>query len=179
MEKDELRVDRIPARTPVACACVHFLFSLGVWGGLLFWAAGTPSWTRGWVHVGPWIVTLATNLVILLWTNPDVLAARMKRQQAGAKFEKVMLPLFVPAMPAIPVVAGLDAVRNAWTFIPLWAMWPGVIVHGPGDAFMLWAMIVNPYLAKEVRIQTERRHRVITAGPCATVPPGPSLRADE
>ena len=153
----------------VARACVRFSFSLGVWGGLLFWAAGTPSWTRGWVYVGLWIVTLATNLVILLRTNPDVIAARMKRQHAFAKFEKVMLPLFVPALLAIPLVAGLDAMRYAWTFLPLWAMGPGVIVHVAGDAFMLWAMIVNPYLAGEVRIQTERGHRVITTGPYAIV----------
>jgi protein-S-isoprenylcysteine O-methyltransferase Ste14 len=142
---------------------------LGVWGGLLFWAAGTLSWTRGWVQVGLWIVTGATNLVILLWTNPDVIAARMKRQQTFAKFEKVMLPLFVSAVLAIPVVAGLDAARYAWTLLPLWAMWPGVIVHVAGDAFMLWAMIVNPYLEGEVRIQTERGHRVITTGPYAIV----------
>ena len=169
MEKEEQRVGSTPARTPVGRACVRFLFSLGVWGGLLFWAAGTLSWTRGWVHVGLWIVTLATNLVILLRTNPEVLATRMNRQQVFAKFEKVMLPLFVPAMLAIPVVAGLDAVRYAWTFLPLWAMWPGVIVHVAGGAFMLWAMMVNPYLAKEVRIQTERGHRVITTGPYAIV----------
>ncbi|MGB2984869.1 MAG: isoprenylcysteine carboxylmethyltransferase family protein [Phycisphaerae bacterium] len=169
MEKDELRVSNASARTLVVGAGVHFLFSLGVWGGLLFWAAGTLSWTRGLVHVGLWIVTLATNLVILLRTNPDVLAARMNRQQAFAKFEKVMLPLFVPAVLAIPVLAGLDAVRYQWALLPLWAMWPGVIVHVAGDAFMLWAMIVNPYLAGEVRIQTERGHRVITTGPYAIV----------
>ena len=34
---------------------------------------------------------------------------------------------------------------------------------------MLWAMIVNPYVAPEVRIQTERGHRVITTGPYAIV----------
>ena len=34
---------------------------------------------------------------------------------------------------------------------------------------MLWAMIVNPYLAGEVRVQTERGHRVITTGPYAIV----------
>ncbi len=169
MDKGGLPVAKTLTGTQIANACVRFLFSMGVWGGLLFWAAGTLSWTRGWVHLGLWIVTLSTNLVILSWRNPDVLAARMKRQQAGAKFEKVMLPLFVPATLAIPVVAGLDAVRYAWTFLPLWSMWPGVIVHVAGDAFMLWAMIVNPYLAPEVRIQTERGHRVITTGPYAIV----------
>ena len=169
MGKDELRVSNASARTLAVRAGVHILFLLGVWGGLLFWAAGTLSWMRGWVNVGLWIVTSATNLVILLRTNPDVVAARLQRKPAFAKFEKVMLPLFVPAVLAIPVIAGLDAVRYAWTFLPLWAMWPGVIVHVAGDAFMLWAMIVNPYLAGEVRIQTERGHRVITTGPYAIV----------
>ena len=169
LEKDELRVGNTPERTPVARACVGFLFSLGVWGGLLFWAAGTLSWTRGWVHVGLWIVTLATNLVILLRTNPDVLAARMNRQQTFAKFEKVMLPLFVPAILAIPVLAGLDAVRYQWTLLPLWIAGLGAIFHIAGDVFILWSMIVNPHLEKVVRIQSERDHRVITTEPYAII----------
>ncbi len=80
---------------------------------------------------------MATNLVILLRTNPDVVAARMKRQPTFAKFEKVMLPLFFPPVLAIPIVAGLDAVRHAWAVLPPWAMWPGVILHFAGDAFSL------------------------------------------
>jgi protein-S-isoprenylcysteine O-methyltransferase Ste14 len=121
------------------------------------------------MQLGLWVVTAAVNLVILRWKNPKVIAARMQKQPAFAKFEKVMLPLFLPAVLAIPVVAGLDAVRYVWTFLPVWAMWTGVIIHVAGDAFMLWAMIVNPYLAGEVRIQTERGHRVIAVGPYAIV----------
>ena len=34
---------------------------------------------------------------------------------------------------------------------------------------MLWAMIVNPYLEKVVRVQSERDHRVITTGPYAII----------
>lgn len=169
MEKDQLRAGNAPARTHAARACLRLLFLLAVWGGLLFWAAGTLSWTRAWIHLGLGVGTAITNVVILLRRNPAVLIARMSRQQVFARFEKAMLPLFVPAILAIPVVAGLDAVRYAWTHLPLWTMWPGVIVHAAGDAFMLWAMIVNPYLAPEVRIQTERGHRVITTGPYAIV----------
>jgi protein-S-isoprenylcysteine O-methyltransferase Ste14 len=169
MENDERKVGNTPASTHVARACLRILPVLGVWGGLLFWAAGTLSWARGWIHLGLWVVTLAANLVTLLHTNPDVVAARMTRQQVFAKFEKVMMPLFVPALLAIPVVAGLDAIRYAWASAPLWAIWLGIIAHVAGDAFMLWAMIVNPYLAGEVRVQTERGHRVITTGPYAIV----------
>lgn len=169
MEGNELRAGNEPTRLLLARACLDFLFSLGVFGGLLFWAAGTLSWTRGWTHVGLWIVTGVANVVILRRTNPDIFAVRLKRQRVREKFDKVVLPLAVPAALAIPVVAGLDAVRYEWTFLPLWAICPGVVVHVAGDAFVLWAMIVNPYVEKEVRIQTERGHRVITTGPYAIV----------
>jgi protein-S-isoprenylcysteine O-methyltransferase Ste14 len=34
-----------------------------------------------------------------------------------------------------------------------------------GDLFFLWAMAVNKYFSKLVRIQTERGHKVVTSGP--------------
>jgi len=142
---------------------------LGVWGGLLFWAAGTLTWTRGWIHLGLWIVTLVTNFAILLWRNPAVLVARARRQTVEETFDKVILSCFIPAALAIPVLAGLDAARYGWALLPLWAVGLGVPIHIAGDAFILWSMIVNPYLEKDVRIQSERGHQVITTGPYALV----------
>ena len=81
----------------------------------------------------------------------------------------VMLPLFIPAVLAIPIVAGLDAVRYAWTSGSSWMIWPGIIIHVAGDAFMLWAMVVNPHLEGTIRVQSERHHRVVTTGPYAIV----------
>ncbi len=107
-------------------------------------------------------------MVILLRTNPDVVAARMKRQ-TGARFEIIMLPLFLFAVLAIPIVAGLDAVRYAWALVPSGMIWPGIIIHVAGDAFMLWAMVVNPHLEGTIRVQNERGHRVISTGPYAIV----------
>jgi hypothetical protein len=91
MERDELRVGNTPARTQVARAGVRALFSLGVWGGLLFWAAGTLSWVRAWFHLSLWIATLAANFAIILWKNPAGLATRMKRPQIGERFDKVIV----------------------------------------------------------------------------------------
>lgn len=169
MEGNARRAGNESTRLPLARACLDCLLALVVFGGLLFWAAGTFSWARGWTHYGLWIVTLVANLVILCRTNPHVLAVRLKRQRVSERFDQVVLPLAVPAALAIPVVAGLDAARYEWTSLPLWAICPGVVVHVAGDAFVLWAMIVNPYVEKEVRIQTERGHRVIMTGPYAIV----------
>ena len=149
-------------------ACARLFVALIVSGGLLFWAAGTLAWDRAWMHLGLWIVTSITNVAVLLKKNPAVVAARMKRQPA-AKFEIVMLPLFAIAVLAVPIVAGLDAVRYAWAPLPDWTIWPSIVVHMGGDAFLLWAMVVNPHLEGTVRIQSERGHEVITAGPYAIV----------
>jgi len=151
-------------------AVIQFLFALAFWGGLLFWSAGSISWLRGWIHLSLWIVTLAANLIILLHTNRAVLAARTKKQRFEKRFDKIMMLLVtLPTTLAIPIVAGLDAVRYQLAPLPFWTIYPALVLHIAGDAFALWAMVVNPYLEKAVRIQKERGHRVVTTGPYAFV----------
>lgn len=150
-------------------AFAQFAFSMAIWGGLLFWAAGTLWWSRAWIHLGLWVVTLGANLVILLRLNPAALLARMKARRPTEKFDKIIMYSLVPVTLAIPAVAGLDAVRCQWSRLATWAIYPGIVLHAAGDAFLLWAMVVNPYGEKTVRIQTERGHRVVTTGPYALV----------
>lgn len=169
MEKGEPRVGHTPAKPQVGLACARFLLALGVWGGLLFGAAGDFAWGRGWFQLSLWIVTLATNFTIILWMNPAGLATRMKRPRIGEKLDKVIVSGLIPATLAIPVLAGLDAVRYQWAPLPLWPVGLGAVLHIAGDVFILWTMMVNPYLEGGVRIQSERDHRVVTTGPYAIV----------
>jgi protein-S-isoprenylcysteine O-methyltransferase Ste14 len=148
----------------------QFAFSITIWAGLLFWSAGTVKWVRGWIHLGLWVVTLLVNFFILLKRNPTLLAIRTKMQRFELKFDiLLMLLIMTPAVVAVPIVAGLDAVRYQLLPIPFWAVFPAVLLHITGDALMLWAMVVNPFMEKAIRIQTERGHHVITTGPYAIV----------
>jgi protein-S-isoprenylcysteine O-methyltransferase Ste14 len=148
----------------------QFGFSIMIWAGLLFWSAGTVKWVRGWIHLGLWVVTLLVNFFILLKRNPTLLAIRTKMQRFELKFDiLLMLLIMTPAVVAVPIVAGLDAVRYRLLPIPFWAVFPAVLLHITGDALMLWAMVVNPFMEKAIRIQTERGHHVITTGPYAIV----------
>jgi protein-S-isoprenylcysteine O-methyltransferase Ste14 len=148
----------------------QFAFSIMIWAGLLFWSAGTVKWVRGWIHLGLWVVTLLVNFFILLKRNPTLLAIRTKMQRFELKFDiLLMLLIMTPAVVAVPIVAGLDAVRYQLLPIPFWAVFPAVLLHITGDALMLWAMVVNPFMEKAIRIQTERGHHVITTGPYAIV----------
>ena len=145
------------------------VIGLGVWGGLLFAAAGTFAWPRGWVHLALWLSTAVVNFAVLLRVNPAVVAARLGGKRPSARFEKVMIPFFSAGVAAIPVVAGLDAARFGWSSVPLWTLWLGLLLHAGGDAIMVWAMAVNPFLERTVRIQTERQHELVTTGPYAWV----------
>ena len=154
----------------IVLALVQFTFAIVIWGGLLFWAAGTVVWLRGWIHLGVWGVTMFVNFVVLLKVNRAVLATRLKSKRSSDQWpDRILLALLLPVTVAIPVIGGLDAVRYQWSLMPMWSIYAGIFLHIPGNALLLWTMSVNPYLDKTVRIQTERGHHVITTGPYAFV----------
>jgi protein-S-isoprenylcysteine O-methyltransferase Ste14 len=150
-------------------ATFQLVMSFVTWGGLLFLSAGSIAWLRGWLHIWLWVVTFAINAVVLLMLNRDVLSARLEFKWSSERADTVLLMLFLLVTLAVPVVAGLDAVRYGWTLVPFWTVYLGIPLHAAGDALLLWTMVVNPFLEKVVRVQTERGHYVITTGPYAIV----------
>ena len=148
---------------------IQFTFGMSIWGGLMFWGAGTLAWPRGWILLALWVVTVLINMTVLLKANPDLLAARLKPKRSSERSDRILLWAFLPVMIAVPLLAGLDAVRFQWSSVPVWGVYAGIALHAVGDALLLWTMVVNPYLEKTVRIQAERGHRVITTGPYALV----------
>ncbi|MBU0639084.1 MAG: isoprenylcysteine carboxylmethyltransferase family protein [Planctomycetes bacterium] len=160
-------------RASVGSLCKRIILRVvvgfGIWGGLLFGAAGTFAWPRAWVQLALWLPTIVLNFAILLRVNPAVVAARLEGKRGSARFERVMIPFFLIGTLAIPVIAGLDAGRFGWSSASRWTLWLGLILHVGGDAIMVWAMAVNPFLEKTVRIQKERHQQVVTTGPYALV----------
>ena len=49
--------------------------------------------------------------------------------------------------------------------MPQWLWFVGLILFIPGTALYTWAVGVNPFFERTVRIQTERGHHVIDTGP--------------
>ena len=154
---------------PLLRVTFQLVFSFIIWGGLLFMSAGDFAWLRGWLYIGLWGITFAVNAVVLLKLNRDVVLARLKPEWSSDRSDTILLTLLLPVTLAVPVLAGLDAVRYSWSSLPFWPLYPGIALHAAGDALLLWTMVVNPFLETTVRVQTERGHRVITSGPYAIV----------
>ena len=77
---------------------------------------------------------------------------------------KACLSVFGLAYLGITVVAALDA-RHEWSDAPLWTVPTGPGLYVVGAALVTWAMVVNTHFEKTARIQTDRAHRVVEAGP--------------
>jgi len=61
--------------------------------------------------------------------------------------------------------APLDDGRFHWSRVPWWACVSGYALLITGLAGFIWAESVNKFFEQTVRIQTDRGHRVIDAGP--------------
>jgi protein-S-isoprenylcysteine O-methyltransferase Ste14 len=169
-------VDR--ARTPPREAVltwrqvVVFVVASLILPAALLAAAGRLDWPAGLVYAGILLFgTLASRALVAL-KHPDLLAERGRFAEAGnAKaWDRKLMPIVGLVGPlAIIVVVGLDE-RLGWP--P--GVSPAVQVGGlalvaAGYLLATWAMIVNRFFSAVVRIQTDRGHDVVSAGPYAFV----------
>ncbi len=134
-------------------------------GGLLFGSAGHLDWQAGWIFVITLFGCVGINFVILLKSNPEVIEERSHLNRGAKKWDVAITSIATVFVLATVAVAGIDE-RYGWRG-PLGLGWlcAGIVLFVVGDLFFLWAMAVNEYFSKLVRIQTERGHKVVTSGP--------------
>lgn len=129
---------------------------------LLFFAAGTCNW--------PWARILTLIYVLILVVNAFVLPREVMAERGGPKenakdWDRVLIKInAVPALGAY-VLAGLDF-RWSWSpILPAIIHILGFIILLLGAWLFAWSMTANTFFSTVVRIQEERGHRVVSAGP--------------
>ena len=128
---------------------------------ILFGTAG--RWDLPWF----WAVLAihaASCLVAMSLIDPGL---RKERLRPGPGGHDRRLRLFaLPLILAHLIVAGLDAGRFGWSgHLPLAVQAAALVGLGTGMALSIWAMAANQFFSPVVRIQQERGHHLITAGP--------------
>ena len=160
--KHEMEAEKSLSRFRLVLAS---LAGIGMLAALLFLPAGRLDWVAGWLYLVIITINMAINYGCLRHWNPDLIRHRMRIGKGTKTWDLTWMILFTPVFLAIYVVGGLDAGRFQWSDSPLW-LWPiGLTLFSAGTAVLTWSMVVNPFFEKTVRIQTERHHRVIDAGP--------------
>jgi protein-S-isoprenylcysteine O-methyltransferase Ste14 len=94
-----------------------------------------------------------------------MLKSRARIGKGTKTWDKIVLGLFGTMYLAIVIVAALDAGRFRISEMPFW-LWPvGAMMYCFFLIVTTWAMAVNPFFEKTVRIQHDRGHKVIDSGP--------------
>jgi protein-S-isoprenylcysteine O-methyltransferase Ste14 len=134
-------------------------------GAALFWSAGRMDWWAGWALVALLGIWAATTAVVILRTNPDLLAERLAPRKGVKKWDLAVMGLVGVLTLVRLVVAGLD-LRFGWTgSFPPAVQVLALILCTLGYALVLWSTAANAYFSQTVRIQEERGHKVARGGP--------------
>lgn len=131
-------------------------------------ASGDWSWALGWLYAFITIGMSILSRVLIYKKAPDLIKERSTYTSAeGVKpWDKKLVPWIAIYLPLVTlIVAGLNE-RFGWPpEVPLWLVAASLVVILLGYAFGIWAMLSNPFFSSVVRIQSERGHVTVEAGP--------------
>jgi protein-S-isoprenylcysteine O-methyltransferase Ste14 len=138
-----------------------------VWPTLQLWLSGDWRWVEGWVFA-IWFVALCTASIGWLYRkDPALLAERYRRPGGGGQSRGDELIVYGLLLGFIAWIAlpPLDARRFGWTpRLPPWIEASGGALLLAAAFFFFRSFTDNPYLSPLVRVQTERRHQVVSTG---------------
>lgn len=139
---------------------------LAIFAGALAALAGRWDWWAGWIFLGALTVYSFALFLWLSTADPDL--ARERQQDADERnqpYERVIIPVMVTLELALMIVAALDNGRFGWSTVPAWARITGGALVAVTGAILPWVFRANTFASGVGRIQDDREHHVITAGP--------------
>ena len=154
------------ARPPQSKLILWALYPL-IYPVLIVGISGNWRWLEGWIF-GGWFATFCIGTILYLYfKDPALLAerARMPGSSDQPKWDKVFTGAIFILFLAWFVLMPLDAVRFHWSPVfPMWLNVVGGLLLVPGAFFMFRALADNPFASGMVRIQEERKQRVVSSG---------------
>jgi protein-S-isoprenylcysteine O-methyltransferase Ste14 len=140
---------------------------IAAWPTLMFVMAGDAQWLEGWLFTA-WYVGLCATVILWLYRrDPALLVERYRQPGSGGqkRRDQVVVYAIVVGFAAWIVVMPLDARRLGWT-----PPFP-VGAQGLGWALLLTSAFLlfrsfhdNTFLSPLVRVQAERKQRVVSTG---------------
>ena len=129
-------------------------------GGIIFLSAGRWDLPFVWAILGMFGVFF---FLMTLVTDPELVKER--GSPGPGNIDRLTRPLGGLLLIGHWIIAGLDVGRFQWSLVPWSAQVAGIIGYAAALTVNLWAMRVNRFYSSVVRVQSDRGHCVIEAGP--------------
>ncbi|MCX6004568.1 MAG: isoprenylcysteine carboxylmethyltransferase family protein [Chloroflexi bacterium] len=146
---------------------IYTVIWIMIWPALLLWLAGDWLWIEGWIF-NLWFLTLCFTTILYLYRNdPALLAERYKQPGAAGQkgWDKYVVYGLTLGFIIWLIIIPLDAKRFAWT-----AGFP-LLVKVLGGIGLLFSFFLffrsykdNTFVSPLVRIQAERKQKVVSTG---------------
>jgi len=151
--------------------CFQTVFWLGVMAVMLLAGADDTSWPQAWAFLILFAIGSAGFGVWLIRRDPALLAARLGRlsQPGQPLWDKLFLLIFVALWLVWLWVMGRDAKVWQVSHMPFGLNVFGGLMLVIGFLGVARVFKENTFAAPVVRVQTERRQRVVDTGPYARV----------
>jgi protein-S-isoprenylcysteine O-methyltransferase Ste14 len=135
-------------------------------GAVLFGSAGRVDVPIFWVYLAVHSGAQLAMALLVFRQNRDLLEERQRPGQGAKAWDQVILRIYFLLTLALFVVAGLDVGRFHWSdTVPLWGQIAALFGFALSFAFNIWAMAVNDFYSRVVRIQRDRGQYVVSEGP--------------
>lgn len=143
----------------------------GFMGAIIFSAAGTLSYTGGWLYLGEMVAASIVFALNMVRVDPGLLRERLKppvQKDQPLADKLVLIPILFVMFAGMGFMAA-DAARWHWSSMALSVQWAGCGLLLAALLFMYWTMRTNSFAAPVVKIQKDRGQAVVTTGPYAIV----------
>lgn len=159
-------MDAPPPKIPLS-GIIRMLFVVLLFSFLPLLVSGQADWGEGWAFALLILVHFVLSRALLIRYNPELAQERSRSlDHTGIKpWDRILAPVMALGGTLIAASAGLGVRFGASApfSLPVQAM--GFLVILFGLALGTWAMMKNRFFSGVVRIQSERGHTVVTAGP--------------
>jgi protein-S-isoprenylcysteine O-methyltransferase Ste14 len=159
-----------PARPPPLLARIGALLATyALMGAVLFLAAGRLDWLDAWIFLVAYFLIAAAAQAWLTRIDPGLVEERWQWGTNTKAWDRWIVAANGLLLFALLLVIGLDAGRFGWSYVPWPVRLAALLGFVPAFGLPLLASRANTYLASTVRIQEERGHTVVSAGPYAFI----------
>jgi protein-S-isoprenylcysteine O-methyltransferase Ste14 len=142
--------------------------SLAALGAFFFIFAGTIKVLGFWIYIATVLGYQIISLLIIVPRYPayiELANVRKTRRPNAKQWDRVVVLTLMGATFLMYGLAALDVGRLHISELPVAFALAGALLYVAGSALNQWAMLHNPHFEREVRIQTDRAHEVMTDGP--------------
>ncbi|HOU12757.1 MAG TPA: isoprenylcysteine carboxylmethyltransferase family protein [Anaerolineae bacterium] len=147
---------------------IQNIAALAALGALFFILAGTIRVWGFWVYVATVLGYQIISLLIIVPKHPEYIELANVRKTAhtdAKKWDRVVVLAVLGATYVMYALAAFDVGRLHVSQLPVLLTVVGIVAYVVASALNQWAMLHNPHFEREVRIQTDRNHVVMTGGP--------------